>query len=167
MTIADVPWGEMFALSALLLLFVAALEDVRRFEIPDMLSIALLGTAACYGLVTPGFGWLSHIAAPVVMLGVGLFIFSRGWMGGGDVKLLIGVAGWTGLGGLPMQLAGVAMAGGGLALLLLLSRGVLASAAGGNPGRLPKVFRKDAPLPYAVAIAAGTCWWAAIAWPVP
>jgi prepilin peptidase CpaA len=166
MMVAGLPLGDLFAVVALLLLFVAAYEDVRRFEIPDILSIALLVGAACHGLVTPGFGWLSHIAAPVVMFGIGLFIFSRGWMGGGDVKLLVGVAGWTGLAGLPMQLAGVAMAGGVLALVLLFSRGVLASASGGDTARLPKVFRKDAPLPYAVAIAAGTCWWAAIAWPV-
>lgn len=160
------PIADMFAALALLVLLVAAVSDVRSFEIPDILTIALLVTAACYGLATPGFGWVSHVAAPLVMLAVGLFIFSRGWMGGGDVKLLVGVAGWVGLAGLPMQLASVALAGGGLALVLLLSRGVLAFAGDGDPERLPKVFRKDAPLPYAVAIAAGTCWWAVLVWPI-
>ncbi len=166
MTIAGLPLADLFALVALLVLLAAAIADVRSFEIPDILSIALLVTAACYGAATPGFGWVSHVAAAVVMFGVGLFIFSRGWMGGGDIKLLVGTAGWAGLAGLPMQLASVALAGGGLALVLLLSRGVLGRVDAGDPERLPKLFRTDAPMPYAVAIAAGSWWWAVIAWPI-
>ncbi|MFZ4688899.1 MAG: A24 family peptidase [Polymorphobacter sp.] len=147
----------------------AAINDVRAFEIPDGLSIALLVTAALYGLLTPGFGWLSHLAAPLIMFGVGLLLFSRGWMGGGDIKLLIAVAAWTGLSGLPEQLVAVAIAGGGLALVLIIARRIAAAraiGAGKDAATLPKLFRRDAPLPYAVAIAAGTGWWAMQAWPI-
>lgn len=155
----------LLALAALACLLAAALADIARFEIPDSLSILVLATAIAYGLATPGFGWTSHIAAPVVMFGVGLFLFSRGWMGGGDIKLLVAIAGWTGLAGLPLQLAGVAIAGGGLSLVLLLARGGMASA-GHAPDALPRVLRPKAPLPYAVAILAGTAWWASTAWPI-
>lgn len=157
--------GLMMALLALACLFAAAIADMWRFEIPDGLSIALLVTAAGYGIVTPGFGWISHIAAPLIMFGVGLLLFSRGWMGGGDIKLLVAIAAWTGLSGLPLQLVGVALAGGGLALVLLAVRGSLA-LAGRDAENMPRLFQKDAPLPYAVAIAAGTCWWAWTVWPV-
>lgn len=154
---------QALAIIALGCLVAAAIADVRAYEIPDGLSIALLATALGYGVLTPGFGWLSHGAAVLLMFGVGLLLFARGWMGGGDVKLLIAIAGWTGLSGLVGQLSGVALAGGALALVLIIARRVLAGRA---PDTLPRMFQPDAPLPYAVAIAAGTGWWASTAWPV-
>lgn len=155
----------IFALAALACLVAAAVFDVVTYEIPDTLSVVLLGAALGYGLVTPDFDWLSHGLAVLLMFGVGLLLFSRGWMGGGDIKIMVAVAGWTGLHGLPMQLAYVAIAGGGLALALIIARRGLA-AAGRTPDLLPKLFRRDAPLPYAVAILIGTVWWAMLTWPV-
>lgn len=152
------------AAAALACVIAAMVTDLVRFEIPNWLSIALLGLALGYGLLTPGFGWWSHIGAVVLVFGIGLFIFSRGWMGGGDVKLLTGIAAWTGLEGLAAQLTATALAGGGLAMVLLLARGVATS--GMKTDRIPKLFRQDAPLPYAVAIALGTCWWARTYWPI-
>lgn len=157
--------GLVFVAIALACLVAAAIADMRTFEIPDALSIALLATAVGYGLATPGFAWLWHAAAVLVMFGLGLLLFSRGWMGGGDIKLLVALAGWTTLQGLPLQLAFVAIAGGGLALVLIIARRGLA-AAGRAPDRVPKMFRNDAPLPYAVAILAGAAWWARLALPL-
>ena len=157
--------ADGMAAVALGCLLAASVADVWRFEIPDGLSITLLVTAVGYGILTPGFGWISHVTAPLLMLGIGLLLFSRGWMGGGDIKLLVAIAGWTGLWGLPLQLVSVAMAGGVLALVLLTVRGGLARAGHDTVG-LPRIFQKDAPLPYAVAIAAGTCWWAWTVWPI-
>ncbi len=161
--IAGFDLAALVALVALGCVLAGAVADVMRFEIPDGLSIALLATALVYGLLTPGFGWISHLAAPLLMFGFGLFVFSRGWLGGGDVKLLVSTAAWTGLAGLALQFVAIAIAGGGLSLVLLVAR---AGFAGADAARVPRVFQKDAPLPYAVAIAAGTCWWAAQAWPV-
>jgi Flp pilus assembly protein protease CpaA len=48
-------------------------------------------------------------------------------------------------------------------LLLLLAR---KAAAGREPAATPRLFHADAPIPYAVAIAIGTCWWAYGAWPI-
>jgi prepilin peptidase CpaA len=151
------------ALVAVACLVAAAAFDVVTFEIPDTLSIIILVAALVYGWLTPGFDWLSHALAVAVMFGVGLLLFSRGWMGGGDIKVMVAVAGWTGLAGLPMQLAYVAIAGGVLALVLIIARRGLAAA--GRDG-LPKLFQLDAPLPYAVAILFGTLWWASRSWPV-
>jgi prepilin peptidase CpaA len=155
----------ILALIAFACLVGAAIFDVATFEIPDTLSIVLLATALGYGGLTPGFDWLSHGLALLLMFGIGLLLFSRGWMGGGDIKIMVAVAAWTGLEGLPLQLAYVAIAGGGLALVLIIVRRGLA-AAGRAPDTLPKLFQMDAPLPYAVAILIGTTWWAALNWPI-
>ncbi len=151
------------ALVALGCVLAAAAFDVWRYEIPDLLSVALLVTALVHGLATPGFDWLSHLAAPLLMFAVGLALFHFGWFGGGDVKLLIGLAAWCGLGGfaplagLPLLLVLVSFTGAGLAATLLVGRRL----AGGVPAdRLPPMLRHGGPVPYAVAIAAGTLWWA-------
>ncbi|GGE11188.1 hypothetical protein GCM10011529_16940 [Polymorphobacter glacialis] len=160
------------AVIALGCVLAAAIADIRRFEIPDGLSIALVATAIVYGLATPGFVWWSHIAAPLGFFALGLFVFSRGWMGGGDIKLMTGIAAWTGLEGLLAQFVATALAGGILALALIVARRVLASPAlasrafASRRAGMPRVFQSDAPLPYAIAIAAGTFWWAAKAWPI-
>ena len=148
------------AMAALACVAAAAICDVRRFEIPDELSIALVVLAVLHGLLTPGFGWLSHVAAPAIVFAVGLLLFARGMMGGGDIKLLTAIAAWTGLGGLLPFLVGVSLSGGALALGLLLVRRAYA-------GRAPRlrVLRPDAPIPYAVAILGGTLWWASLVWP--
>lgn len=154
----------MFAAAAALgCVLLAALADVRRFEIPDGLSIVIAAAAVVYGFATPGFLWWSHIAAPLTFFALGLFVFTRGWMGGGDIKLMTAIAAWTGAQGFLLLFVGVALSGGVLALSLLAARSALAGRPASNT---PRVFHTDAPLPYAVAIAAGTLWWAAQAWPV-
>jgi prepilin peptidase CpaA len=155
----------MLALAALVCLVAAAIFDVMTFEIPDSLSIAILAAAMGYGLVTPGFGWLLHGLAVLLMFAVGLFLFSRGWLGGGDVKVMVAVAGWAGLPGLIVQLAFVSIAGGVLALGLIMARRI-AAATGRTPATLPKLLHIDAPLPYAVAILVGTLGWAALIRPI-
>ncbi|WP_416907606.1 MAG: prepilin peptidase [Polymorphobacter sp.] len=148
------------AAGALACALVAAGWDMVKFEIPDEISIVLIALAAAYGLVTPGFDWLSHAGAPVLVFAVGLFLFARGWMGGGDIKLLTALASWTGLAGLPLLLVGTALVGGGLALVLLVARRFNAAGQG------PRVLHRGAPLPYAVAILGGVLFFAWQAWRV-
>jgi prepilin peptidase CpaA len=150
---------NLLASLALGCVLLAAGWDVFTFEIPDELSIALIVLAALWGLVTPGFDWLGHVAAPVLFFVIGLFIFSRGWLGGGDIKLITGIAAWTGLKGLLPMILATSLAGGVLSLLLIIGRRLNAGRAG------PRVLAADAPLPYAVAILAGTLWWGWIAFP--
>lgn len=157
--------GIVIIAAALACVIAAMIWDMLTFEIPDMLSIALAALAIAYGIATPGFAWLSHFGATALVFCVGLFIFSRGWMGGGDIKLLTGLAAWSGLEGLGLQLTATALAGGGLAIILLILRHGLPLAVA-EPERLPRLFHRDAPLPYAVAIGIGTCWWAWQDWPI-
>lgn len=160
MTIALVAMG-----AAGLALLMSCLCDLRRFEIPDTLSIVILLSACAFGLATPGFDWLWHLAGLGVMFAVGLGLFAAGWMGGGDIKLLVATALWTGLQGLPAFLLGVSLSGGMLAMVLLASRAAL-KAAGVSFDSMPGPLRPGAPMPYAIAIAGGAFWWAARSWPL-
>ncbi len=147
------------AFVALACVIIAAGWDITRFEIPDELSLLLVALAVFYGLITPNFNWLWHALAPVGVFAIGLAVFSRGWMGGGDIKLLTAIAAWTGLGGLLPLFIGMALSGGILAFVLIVARRAYAD----RPG--PRIFARDAPLPYAVAILGGTLYWASFVWP--
>ena len=138
------------ALAALGLVLAAAIVDVVRYEIPDGISIAIAALAVVFGLVTPGFAWVSHAAAAGGMFAFGLLAFSRGWLGGGDVKVMTAVAAWTALAGLPLMFVATSVAGGALVLVYGVGRRV---------SRVDRTVAATAPLPYAVAIAAGTLWW--------
>ncbi len=149
------PAAEVVALAALLCVGAAAIDDVCRYTIADGWSIAIAVLFAGHALLVPPGSWLSHLAAPALVFAVGLIGFARGYVGGGDVKLLTAIAAWTGLARLPDLLVGTAIAGGILAVVLIAAR------ASPLAGRGPRLFTKAAPLPYGVAIAAGALW----AWP--
>lgn len=146
--------AEVAAVVALLIIVGAAVIDIVRLEIPDTASLSVLGLALTFGLLVPHFSWWSHLAAPLMTFSIGVLMFSRGWLGGGDVKLMTAVAAWTGLADLFLFLTAMSLAGGILALGLLLARRLIAAPTdSGAP------VSRAAPLPYAVAIALGTLWW--------
>lgn len=146
---------EAIAVTALIIAGTAAVIDTVKYEIPDSASIAISGLALVFGMLEPGFSWWSHLAAPMVMFGVGLLAFSRGWLGGGDVKLMTAIAAWTGLGGLPLMFLATSIAGGVLALGLTAARRMMAMYY----HRHGSTLQSAAPVPYAVAIVIGTFWW--------
>jgi prepilin peptidase CpaA len=150
---------------AALMLVIAAICDIRRFEIPDSLSIAILVLAVIFGFTQADFLWLWHGASFLVMFLLGAGLFALGWMGGGDVKLLAAAAAWTTLKGLPIMLSSILMAGGVLAALLLAARAIVKWRVA-TPEDMPGPLRPGAPLPYAIAIAGGIFWWAWRIWPL-
>ncbi len=154
-----------FAGLAALMLLIAAVCDIRRFEIPDSLSIAIFALAVAFGLTQPDFPWLWHGASFLLMFGIGAGLFAMGWMGGGDVKLMAAAAAWTTLAGLPLMLGSILIAGGVLAAVLLIAR-AMARRQGATAEGLPGPLRDGAPLPYAIAIAAGLFLWAWRTWPL-
>lgn len=132
--------------------------DLRTFEIPDTITVLIIIAAVLFGLGTPGFDWASHAAAGGAFFAFGLLAFARGWLGGGDVKVMTGCACWATLGNLAEQVVVIAIAGGGLALILILLRRGLA-LAGITGDNAPRLVQVGAALPYAVAIAAGMAVW--------
>lgn len=140
----------------------AVLHDVAFRTVPNWISVTLLLLGVCIKLEAGGLA-LSLLACVLILLGAG-FCWHRGWLGGGDVKLLTACAalGRPELTG--VMLLGVALAGGALALLYLaLGQVVAAPGDACPPGRLRRILwtecrriHRRSPIPYASAIAAGT-----------
>jgi prepilin peptidase CpaA len=151
-------------LEVLLLLYVAAADIAARLIRNEVcLALALLGIVS--QLDNPSQVAQSLIVA-AILFALLLVIYVPGWMGGGDVKLLVAVAI-----GLPMMgvfelLTITALAGGVLAMVHLVMRLLpspnLAPADSSLLRRVYAVERwrhlRHAPLPYGVAIACGGIW---------
>jgi prepilin peptidase CpaA len=151
-------------LEILLLLYVATIDVATRLIRNEIcLALALLGIAG--QLASPMQVAESLIAATLLLLLL-LVIYQRGWVGGGDIKLLVALAIGLPLTGVIELLAITALAGGVLALLHLMMRLLpyprLAPAGSSLVRRVYAVERwrhlRHAPLPYGVAIACGGIW---------
>jgi prepilin peptidase CpaA len=134
----------------------AAATDLLTMTIPNRLSI---GLCAAFLVLAPvaGLGWqdiLSHMAAGSGMLLGGILLFSLGWLGGGDAKLLAAASLWLGFDQLVMFLAYVAVFGGVLATAILAYRSTPAGAWP-LPGWAIRLHTKGEGMPYGMAIAAG------------
>jgi prepilin peptidase CpaA len=151
-------------LQILLLLYVAAIDVATRLIHNGIcLALALLGIASQFA--GPAHFAESLIAATILFLLL-LVVYARGWMGGGDVKLLVALAIGLSLAGLMQMLTVTAMAGAVLALLHLMIRSLptprLVPAGSSLLRRVYAVERwrnvRRAPLPYGAAIACGGIW---------
>jgi len=141
----------------------AAASDVRSRRIPN----ALTGALAVAGVVTAGAtrglsGAGIALAILAVSLAAGTYAFSRGWFGGGDIKLLA-----AGCCGLTPALAAdflifTALCGGLLSLYALATSQRMVTAL--ITRQLPQTGER---LPYAVAAAGGALLlWVALLCPV-
>jgi len=144
-----------------LLFFTAAVWDVWKRIIPNVLPAGLIVLFICAGLLSPTpVDWLSHLASGLLVLFVGAVLFGFGWLGGGDVKLWTAGALWAGLELVPFQVGFVAISGGVLALIMMFMRSQLPHVVMLLPApirpSLPQAFIVDEPIPYGVAIAAGS-----------
>ena len=135
----------------------ATFTDIVWLRIPNWISagVAVLFLAA--GMAEPRSldWWGSHLAAGLIVLVVGMAVFAWGKIGGGDVKLLAGVALWFGLTPLPVLLVAIGVAGGAVSIVCLVLRGYGSGALLELLGMHAVVLEKGQGVPYAVAIAAG------------
>jgi prepilin peptidase CpaA len=140
------------------LMVLAALEDLRRLMIPNALTLALCVLWPLYVLATPTLiATLGSLACAAIVFLVGALLFSRGYIGGGDVKLLTVAVLWAGPGGVGPLLLLTGVLGGMLALFLLIPPGAhLASLARAKfgPGDASIKGGLVTPVPYGIAIAA-------------
>jgi prepilin peptidase CpaA len=136
----------------------AAFEDCRRLVIPNALVLALvllwpldliLGRAPIAAV-----SLLAALGCALLVFGVGAVLFSRGLLGGGDVKLLAAAALWAGAGGTLQLLVLTGLFGGGLALFLLTPLGMqLSTLRGIALGPADSALEMNS-VPYGLAIAA-------------
>jgi prepilin peptidase CpaA len=142
------------------LMATAAFEDCRRLIIPNGLILGLcilwpahVATAPTLTLTAAGFAALCATAVFIA----GALLFSRGLIGGGDVKLLTAATLWAGPGATLPLLVLTGLLGGVLCLLLLSPAGALIAAARptlGDPSGDPARGANRVLVPYGVAIAA-------------
>lgn len=154
---------DVIALAAVPPLAAAAYRDVAVRRIPNacVAAIAAIG-AVRHAATGPETLGLAALASAIVLLAT-VMLWQRGLVGGGDVKLLAASALLVPPAAVPHLLLATAIAGGLLAASHLLLRGRAAVPAAVAAGPLARVLRceawrigRGAPLPYGVAIAAGT-----------
>jgi len=142
------------------LLVVAATHDLAARTIPNALPAALAGGGLLFHL---GMGDLAAAqAATAAVSSVAAICWFRGWLGGGDVKLLGAAALAVPVAFVSTFLLDVGVAGGVLALLYLLARPLVPTATAFRSASLAARawraecwrIRRGGPLPYGVAIAA-------------
>ncbi|TNE36556.1 MAG: hypothetical protein EP347_10860 [Alphaproteobacteria bacterium] len=150
---------DIFQLILAALLIYAAGVDIIKFNIANWLVLACAGLFVVAALASPvPVNWLSHLAASALMLAFSLMLININFMGGGDLKLLSALCLWAGLEHMLVFLAAVFIAGGILALILIIARFLAAKLRPDENKMLPRVLQKDGPVPYGVAIAAGTLY---------
>ena len=151
-------------LEILLLLYVAMIDIATRLIRNEIcLVLALFGIASQFA--SPMQVTESVIVATILLLLL-IVIYQRGWIGGGDVKLLVALAIGLPLMGVIQLLTVTALAGGVLALVHLMMRLLpsprLAPAGASFVRRVYAIERwrhlRHAPLPYGVAIACAGIW---------
>ncbi|MDA9410575.1 pilus assembly protein CpaA [Bradyrhizobium sp. CCBAU 45384] len=152
------------SLEIVLLLYVATIDVATRLIRNDVcLVLALLGIA---GQLDSPLQLAESLIAGAILFLLLFMIYQRGWIGGGDVKLLVALAIGLPLTGIVQLLTVTALAGGVLALVHLMMRLLpyprLAPAGSSFARRVYAVERwrhlRHAPLPYGVAIACGGIW---------
>ncbi len=136
------------------LLIWAAVSDLTSFVIPNSLSaaIALLWPAFALTGAAP-VAWLAAPGLAVATLATGLVLFSRGLVGGGDVKLMSAIALWAGP---HLMLAFVLLTSvaGGLLSIAVLVAARLRPASEPASGPMRRSFFRTS-VPYGAAIALG------------
>ncbi|GLR46565.1 A24 family peptidase [Sphingomonas astaxanthinifaciens] len=135
------------------LLVLAALQDSVMLKISNYIvgAVLLLGIVAAV-MVGPRLELWENGVVFLLALVIGTFLFGRGILGGGDVKLFAATVLWFEFGGALRFLIYTALSGGLLAVLIIALRVVPWPDALRSRVR---VLQPKAGIPYGIAIAAG------------
>ena len=140
------------------LVIAAGLRDVVSYTIPNWMPGVLIAAFAV-AAVALGLPWrlvAMDVAVGFVALIAGMAMFARNGIGGGAAKLFAAAALWLGMAGAPMFLLVTGVAGGGLAVLLLVLRSAAARPlVGAGPAWFTRLTTEGEGVPYGAAIAAG------------
>ena len=148
----------------ILLLLVAAAFDVWKLILPNMVSVLVAAAFCAVAILLPRgqISLLSHLGAGAAVFAVGLLVFRFSFLGAGDIKLLTAIALWAGFDQLLILLVCIGLAGGALAVAVLLMRNLLRSLVLYVPmsGSLAaaQLVCERTKLPYGLAIALGSIW---------
>jgi prepilin peptidase CpaA len=148
-------------LASVAIVLAAALHDVAARTVPNWMA----GALAVLGLMVQMLSGhlIAGIIAGLIVFVAAMFCWRRGWMGGGDVKLLGAVAILVPAGHVAQFIVAVTLTGAVIALAYLMARRIVPAP---GPRRSVRLIARAAraerwrisrggPLPYALAIAAG------------
>lgn len=144
---------QWLALIFAVLLIAAAIEDAVRLRISNItVGLIAVGAIVAAAVVGPELALWKNLVVFAALLAVGTPMFATGKFGGGDVKLWAASGLWFDFAGALWMLICVALAGGVLALLVIVLRTIRWSE-----GLREQVIllRPKAGIPYGIAIAAG------------
>ncbi len=134
----------------------AASSDLFTMTISNRLSLVLAGgfflLALISGMALATLGM--HLAAAALVLVVAFVFFARGWIGGGDAKLVAATALWFGFGHLLDYLIWASLLGGALTLLLLQFRRLDLPQVLARQKWIERLHDAGAGVPYGIALAA-------------
>ena len=156
----DWPMNIVVSLSVVLLLL-AAWTDFATRLIPNCLPIAVAVLGAATRLMTGMEALAISFALALGIILLLMFLYARGALGGGDVKLAAAIGAWIGPDQLFIALIVTAMAGGIMILLWALwalgIKGLMNRSKNSDEEQKPALsaFLKRK-MPYAPAIAIGT-----------
>ncbi len=145
----------IFAIFTFTMLF-AARNDALTMIISNKISMLLL---VCFFLIAP-FVWQGwpifgeHILVGLTVLVFGFTIFSLGWLGGGDAKLMAATAFWWQWSDLGLYIIYTTLAGGVIAMMILGGRAFVPADRLTAPW-LHKLVKQEKNMPYGIALAIG------------
>jgi prepilin peptidase CpaA len=143
------PDAIVYILIALLLL--AAFEDAWRLRISNIICGLVLIGAIVVMAMNPAIAlWQNWLVFAALLL-LGFPLFAAGKFGGGDIKLLATTGAWFDLMGGLNFVMWVFLAGGALAVIILLAR----AAASKDLAAKWRLLGPKGGIPYGLAIAAG------------
>ena len=138
------------------LMVFAASSDLLTLTISNRVSLALavgfLILAALCGLTPPTILW--HLLTGLGVLTIGLVLFARGLVGGGDAKLAAVAALWLGLDRLADYALLSSLIGGVVTLAILAFRLMPLPAWLANDVCAAKLHQPGGGVPYGIALAA-------------
>jgi len=150
LAMTSAPWlAALFAI----LLILAALEDLWRLKISNWICGAIIVAAfVAVILAGPVAQLWQNVAVFAGLLAVGTPLFAYGKMGGGDVKLFAATGLWFDLAGAGRMIVAVMIAGGFVAMFVLMLRVIKWSQEARENFA---ILRPRGGIPYGVAIAVG------------
>lgn len=131
--------------------FIAGYTDVRTRRIPNWLTGSLAAGAVILHSFSGLRAALVSLAVMLVLTALGTLVYSRGGIGGGDIKLAIAASGMLSY-PLCVPFLLYTAIGGGLLSVVFIARRAATVTAGTTPGM---TAAKGEMLPYAVAFAFG------------
>lgn len=143
----------VLALFPLCMVF-ATFSDLFTMKIPNAIVLALLAgfivAAPFAGMSLATAGW--HVGLGVAVLVAGFTMFSFGWIGGGDAKLLAVSALWLGVPSTGPYLIYAGLLGGALTIALLTIRKVPLPQPMASIGWIDRLHQPTTGVPYGAAL---------------